>query len=212
MAWKKISGIKIDNITTVKTFIRLSQIRYPGTEQMGEILSFWQNAGLPNNVREFSFKYFNNILGINTRLSHFVADQSRNCIFCSLEGRISDETFSHIFFDCDTSTRIRRNFEQNYLAWVDTTIQDRKKFWFTGIIKDDKFNFFLAALVVVFNFSLWSFKLKKKIPTWYNFKLVFFGMLQKISVTCPQFFFDLNNYNYVICRDIRDLLRQYGAG
>ena len=52
----------------------------------------------------FLFKFFNNILGINTRLSHFVPNHSRGCTFCTLNGTIPipDETFLHIFFECGT--------------------------------------------------------------------------------------------------------------
>ncbi len=48
-------------------------------------------------------KYFNNLLGLNLRLSHFVANQQRGCTFCSLNNVaiIPDKTFSHLFYDCD---------------------------------------------------------------------------------------------------------------
>ncbi len=64
------------------------------------VISLWNSQGLTNRSKVFLFKFFNNILGINTRLSHFVPNHSRGCTFCSLNGilPVPDETFMHIFF------------------------------------------------------------------------------------------------------------------
>jgi hypothetical protein len=40
------------------------------------------NRKMPNKTRDFAFKFFNNMLGLNTRLAHFVDEQRRACDLC----------------------------------------------------------------------------------------------------------------------------------
>ena len=65
---------------------------------------------------------------------------------------------------------------------------------------------------MAFNFVLWNFKIRKKTPVFYNFKLNFFSLVKKLSLTCTSFFFDLNNYDFIICREFRQLSERYGDG
>jgi hypothetical protein len=68
---------------TVKTFFRITGIDYIGNELSSKITSAWTEQGITNRQKSFIFKYFNNILGINTGTSHFAANGTRNCLFCS---------------------------------------------------------------------------------------------------------------------------------
>jgi hypothetical protein len=63
---------------------------------------FWGKSFLDNSTRAFLFKLHNNILGINTRLSHFVRNHSRICTFCNITRNPidEDETPLHLFFQC----------------------------------------------------------------------------------------------------------------
>jgi hypothetical protein len=65
---------------TVK-FLEITGTVFPGEKQYGSVISLWNAQGITNRAKVFLFKYFNNILGINTRLSHFVPNQSRGCTF-----------------------------------------------------------------------------------------------------------------------------------
>jgi len=178
---------------------------------LAKIISLWADYGIPNNLREFNFKFFNNYLAINTRLSHFVADQTRNCTFCTLANTVGEETFPHLFYYCPIVRALQSSFEAEFFDNRVTGINSQK-FWFTGLIEDDKFNFFLAITAMAFNFVLWNFKIRKKNPVFYNFKLNFFSLVKKISLTCTNFFFDLNNYDFIICREFRQLSERHGDG
>jgi hypothetical protein len=62
-----------------------------------------------NSTRTFLFKLHNNTLGINARISHFVANQSRTCTFCNLTRNPDpdvDETVLHLFFQCGSTEPI----------------------------------------------------------------------------------------------------------
>ncbi len=104
--------------------------------------------------------FFNNILGINVRTSHFGVNATRYCFFCTKERNFStDESFIHLFFDCPTV----RNWHE---AFIDEFIKpggipvatDKKKFLFTGIL-DNEFNYFEASAAITFQFSVWEEKL-----------------------------------------------------
>jgi hypothetical protein len=86
-------------------------------------------------VRDFIYKFRNNILGINTRVSHFANNVSRRCTFCALanERNIVDETFSHLFYECLHTNKTIKAFLQKYMnGYGPLTDTDLRKFLFTG--------------------------------------------------------------------------------
>ena len=92
-----------------------------------KFLSFWGLSFLPMNIREFSFKFFNNSLGLNQRLARYVGVRGEECTFCSIanNGPNVPETFIHFFFDCYTSSNIRNWFGTTYLPEINfnTTVE-----------------------------------------------------------------------------------------
>jgi hypothetical protein len=98
---KRRKAFELRTQGATETFLNVSGASFPGEKQYGTVISIWNGQGITNRVKVFLFKFFNNILGINTRLSHFVPNQMRGCTFCSINGTnpVPDETFAHIFFD-----------------------------------------------------------------------------------------------------------------
>ena len=143
-----------------------------------KMLSFWGFTFVPMNIREFSFKFFNNSLGLNQRLAHFVEGRGGGCTFCSLNsannGPVPPETFTHFFFDCMTSLSIREWFENTFIPEIPLVTRDSKiKFWFYGIIplQGEKSNLFVFSVVQTFFYSLWRFKLLRRKPIRLSFEL-----------------------------------------
>ncbi len=96
----------LENLTTCVTFFRLIGTDYIGNKNFETNISWWNLSFLPNRIRTFAFKFYNNILGLNTRTAHFIVNPNRSCTFCSLGyGTVTDETFIHLFFDCPTTRR-----------------------------------------------------------------------------------------------------------
>jgi hypothetical protein len=97
------------------------------------INGLWGKSFFDNATWTFLFKLHNNTLGINARISHFVANQSRTCTFCNLTRNPDpdvDETVLHLFFQCRSTELIvlglqrwAINNEQQY------QINRRKIFW-----------------------------------------------------------------------------------
>ena len=88
--------VNVSNSTTVITFFRL--VDTPPAEEhfLKNMLGFWGSFFLSNKHREFSFKFYNNTLGLNTRLSHFVVNNTRSCTFCLANNLANpqDESFA----------------------------------------------------------------------------------------------------------------------
>jgi hypothetical protein len=71
-------------------------------EQSKILNSLWTKNYFSNQDKTFFFKFYNNILGYNAAVAHFVQGHSPFCSFCditlSLEQNI--ETPIHLFYDC----------------------------------------------------------------------------------------------------------------
>jgi hypothetical protein len=118
---------------TTVTFIEITGTEFPGEKHFGILSGLWNSQGIPNRARVFMFKFFNNILGINTRLSHFVPNMVRGCTFCSINRTdpAPDETFLHVFMDCSTVRTWHNKFIEDYLpAGYLRDEQERKNFFF----------------------------------------------------------------------------------
>jgi hypothetical protein len=97
---KQKKSFDLSKQTTVVTFFSITGIEYIGNADFARILKSWSSTGT-NRYRMFVFKFFNIILGINTRTSHFGTNGTRCCCFCAKSGRQdTDETFSHLFLMC----------------------------------------------------------------------------------------------------------------
>jgi hypothetical protein len=113
---KQKKSFDLSKQTTVVTFFRITGIEYVGNEVFARILKSWNGTGT-NRYRMFVFKFFNNILGLNTRTSHFGTNGTRCCWFCFKSGRQdTDETFLHLFFTCPTVTTWHDEFITNFIV------------------------------------------------------------------------------------------------
>jgi hypothetical protein len=93
---------KLSSSRQCKTFLRLIDCELPDTLRLSNLYTGWNFGFYPANVRVFLFKYYNNILGINSRVSHFNPLINGSCTFCGINGPYppNNETFVHIFFEC----------------------------------------------------------------------------------------------------------------
>ncbi len=123
------------------TFFRITDIPYVGNKMISSITAIWTVPGFTNRQKSVIFKYFNNILGLNTGTSHFAANATRVCTFCAKKNppEVNDETFLHLFHTCST-TRI---WQQQFIARCfpemgnfDTL--EEKKLWMLGIFQDSR--------------------------------------------------------------------------
>jgi hypothetical protein len=151
-------------IRPVITFINLTGINL-GQCTLNSQYGSWNWHFLPNKLREFLFKFFNNQLGINTRLSHFVPNVTRFCTFCTVRGVVNppDETFSHLFFDCPHTSQVHRWFINNHFQGIVLNNAGKRNLFFTGSeCNSIYFNPFLFITVMSIQFLLWESKIQKR--------------------------------------------------
>jgi hypothetical protein len=162
------STFDITKLKTVQSFFRITSLNIPdfSPAEIKIQFSLWAHTGLKMHFRDFLFKFYNNILGINTRVSHFVADISRNCTFCTLSDTVNDETFEHLFFMCEKITHLRDRMYGEFFADLGQDISTKKNLFFgfpPARIRDGKL---AAVTALLMQYSIWNFKKKKKIPTY----------------------------------------------
>jgi hypothetical protein len=76
--------VKCSRSNKIKTFFRLTEIPTPPESELHKLNSEWSTCVFPVKLREFSFKFRNNALGLNTRVSHFNRNVNRGCTFCTI--------------------------------------------------------------------------------------------------------------------------------
>ncbi len=107
-----ISGPKRDTIPrNMETFSDCTDTII-GLSLSEKINGFWGHSFLNNDVRSFLFKLHGNILGTNSRVSHFIRDHSPVCTFCRLGRRedAEDKSVLHLFFSCPETEQTKNQF------------------------------------------------------------------------------------------------------
>ncbi len=99
----------------INTFAANTQT-YIGLEMGRKINKLWGLSFLDNDTRSFLFKMHNNILGLNSRVTHFIADHSPICTFCriSLRNNAENEDTYHLFYTCP----ITEHFRDSFFRWA----------------------------------------------------------------------------------------------
>jgi hypothetical protein len=150
----------------------------------------------------FFYKFYNNILGINTRTSHFVPNGTRNCFFCTkLQTPLfNDESFSHLFYDCGTTSTWQNSFlNKHFPELLPLNRLDKKKLWFLGYTTDIYHSFILAAFLS-FQFCIWEAKLSKKIPSFHFLENTFLERFGQTLKHNSAIYKSMLKSNYALCR------------
>ncbi len=102
-----------------------------GLDVAKKLNSCWTQNIFSNSTRTFLFKLYNNTLGYNNAVAHFVRNHSPNCTFCDIAGtqEMFNETPLHLFFSCGIS----ENFIDSMFKWFvdDNTFDFSRTEFFT---------------------------------------------------------------------------------
>ena len=196
----------LGKLTQVNTYARVTGLNRLEDSLLKVFLSSWGLSCLSNRLREFIFKSINNILGLNTRLAHFVEENERGCTFCNLKNVVPlpDETFFHLFYECQTTENWLRFFEGRLFQDWDFVVEEtRKKFWFYGILPIDNcnFNIFISIIIWILKYTLWEFKLQQKTPSNRTFLVAFFGVADDILKVSYFLRNEKLNCPFYVCRN-----------
>jgi hypothetical protein len=189
----------------VSTFFNLTALPVPEHKTLITLQSLWTCNVYPMRLRDFIFKFRNNLLGLNTRVSHFNNTVSRNCTFCSITSQNNppntpDETFVHLFFSCPHTKRVIKSFIDKFTGWDTDDDILMKKFIFTGLIPEtNDLNFFALTISTYISFYIWQCKLQKKLPILSGLCNDIFYYVDNIRVISPLLRLDMN-LNLPLCR------------
>jgi hypothetical protein len=163
----------------------------------------WALSYYPVSLREFIFKFRNNILGLNTRVSHFNNNVGRGCTFCAKAGspNVPDENFLHLFFNCTHTKLVIDGLFTRYLDHDLRDIEGQKKILFTGMGPDfNEPNIFLLTIMSIALHFIWQCKLQKKLPTLEGMLNDIFFIAESILKT-SNVVLNAMNLNLPLCRD-----------
>jgi hypothetical protein len=165
-----VSKEKLENNTCVRTFYSFVGIPVSEEPILKSCWSAWNKTYFGNRHREFLFKFYNNILGVNARVAHFVAGHSADCSVCLFNDEPAPrqaESFLHVFYDCHFTSKYRCMVEQEFFPEIDNRNENEKKiFWLLGLIPFNNewvCNQFVHSAVFSFNFLIWKIKLSKNL-------------------------------------------------
>ena len=173
----------MQNNTQVQTFHRLMDVRIGEDVVLEKHFSSWDKKFADNSIREFVFKFLNNCLPTNTRLSNFLDNHNRGCTFCLLKNRppVTDETVLHLFFECDTTQSLMLNFfNEFFIDFNFDRVEDQKEFLFCVPTDNRLRNYFISWLRWVFLYLIWESRCRKRQYSWHSLKNELFFIMNKM--------------------------------
>jgi hypothetical protein len=169
---KRSGGKKMEDMRVVLTFFGLIECVVPDPHELRKLCGLWNWNFLSNRIRTFSFQFFNNSLGIRSRIAaryrNTGVEIDQRCTFCqkSRSGVAMREDFAHVFYDCPFIRPVCENIFTTYYN-VRVNDLDRKKIFFTGMVdtlhNGDQTLYLLTATLI--NYTIWQWRLKKLIPS-----------------------------------------------
>jgi len=200
---KAKNGFDLSKAKPVIKFLEITNLTFTDSENISRCISAWNVNGIPNRIKTFLFKFFNNILGLNTRLSHFVAGQQRGCNFCDgTTVPVPDETFIHLFFECPTTFDWHNSFLLKYLPNIRLAgVRERAELFFFGKLPNQTHtNLFLVMAVLVLQYCVWEEKLKKKKPSFTTIDNNYCEIIFSLAKTNGKIFKSAEKLNLPLCR------------
>jgi len=144
----------------MKTFAKITDSPVPSNARLKHIYSSWTKSFLPNKMRAFLFKFYNNLLGTGNRVAHFVGDFDASCTFCTAGLLLpsSIESFSQIFLHCPFVHSIVLAIITKY-----TAIENAERNYFFGTVSEnERWNSTISVFFDTIKYVIWQAKLDKK--------------------------------------------------
>jgi hypothetical protein len=169
--------VKCSGKTTIKTFFRLVGVEILPEPDLEAFNKLWTTQCIPNKIHEFIYKFRNNKLGLNTRVSHFNNTVDRACAFCKIvrdpevlnnpapqpklgqPAPLPDETFKHLFYDCPVTNEVLSRMTRALFHDLGLDTEEKKiYFYFIGFNPTDTRlkNLFLQICSAVIMYSIWG--------------------------------------------------------
>ena len=155
-------------LTQVVTFLKLTGSANIETNRLRGMMGAWNNSYLPGNIHTFLFKFYNNILGLNVRVSKFNQLIDPSCTFCSNRNfrPAERESFAHLFYYCETTHAILTEFLKRYFT---INVPGISVFFCGTVSNKERENRAFQLTLDVFRYHIWVNKLEKNTCTLKHF-------------------------------------------
>jgi len=143
----------------------------------------WSFGYLTNSTKVFVFKLHNNLLGLNSRVAHFVRGHPASCTFCDISNEPEEQSEStlHLFFEC----RHVEDLLSNFFSWVFSTNEPRyvsRADFFAGFKTEDaKKDKTLNVVNILVKKFIWDCKLRFCLPTGEDLKKKVITEMKRIA-------------------------------
>jgi hypothetical protein len=161
--------VTINNNAQIQSFVLQLGLEMPSDSRLRSMLSSWNQSYLNSNIRTFLFKFYNNMLGLNSRISHFNPEVNASCTFCCITRTLPapKETMPHLFFHCTTTQSLLSRFVAKYITNLEV---NESNFFFANNTEFEYINRPLGFIFDIFRYTVWHFKLKKEAPNFIFFE------------------------------------------
>ena len=177
--YNKIGPNYYQSLTQCKTYFKTTDTVFLNREICKHNLASWNTHGFPNRLRVFLLKFYNNILGTGNRVVHIDPSKDPSCIFCSTNKNLPApiESFSHIFYDCPSVSKIIEKFCENFFE----PEINRQNYFENSFIPDLKKNFAIVTVINILRYSIWQLKLQKSPLSYYTVEVETISLLETIT-------------------------------
>ena len=144
--------------------MRLIDCNLPSEVRVKDLFTSWYRNFYNSEIRVFLFKFYGNILGLNSRVTHFNRDINGGCTFCTISGDLPppSETFAHLFFDCKCVADVLETILSRFLG---NTRVSRESFFLATMGVCEQTNKSYTVFFNLIKYLIWRCKLEKKIPS-----------------------------------------------
>ena len=152
------------------------------SQNSGLLNELWCKNYFGNSMKTFLFKLHNNILGINSRVAHFVRGHPNTCTFCDLQ-KVSlenPESITHLFFDCE----IVETLLSQFYTWIFNHQRhiNRSEYFIGFEMEDNNKKEILNIVNCIAKRYIWECKLRFTLPCINGLKIFFVGEYNAVMI------------------------------
>ena len=158
-----------NKLQQIKSFNKCTGVEIISPTRWKSNFGRWNLFGLPNRLKTFLLKFYNNILGTGSRVIHIDPTKDPSCTFCNLNNNLPApiESFNHIFYYCPSVQKIIRKFCVKFILSELTA----EKFFGGSFDINEKINLPIMLVLDVLRYSIWELKLQKSKLSYHTVEL-----------------------------------------
>ena len=141
-------------------------------EREQKFLVSWGHNFIPNEIRNFSFKFLFNLLKLNGAIAHFDEEKNASCTFCVIARHLppQKETLEHFFQGCPTNLDFFTTYFTVFLHRCQLLFDKNMIFRGAPEYLSESQIFIINIELLLVCFFLYKQRVKNKLPIEVNFR------------------------------------------